>query len=326
MKKQLHIFRAGRHATDAGEAIEFSESDIQATAAAYDPGRHEAPVVIGHPRSDSPAQGWVSSLSASPRGLHASLRDVSPEFAERVDRREYAKVSSKFYRPEDPNNPTPGVWGLRHVGFVPIPSLKGLEDPAFAEEDGCVVFSENLAPDDAPESDPETGADPSRTQTQPETKPASEEEKDTVTEQEKAALEAEKARIIQEKEALKAENARLKREAETAEAERTARAQAARHEANAAFAEDLLKEGRLAPKYKEVLVSTLDALGEPDGEGAPAQFGEGEDRRPLVKAVREMLADGKEVVQFGEAATRDKGAGRKEENPLVADAERRAGK
>ena len=60
MKKTLEIFKAGKHTTAAGQTLEFSEADLQATVAAYDPGKHEAPLVIGHPSIDAPAYGWVT--------------------------------------------------------------------------------------------------------------------------------------------------------------------------------------------------------------------------------------------------------------------------
>jgi hypothetical protein len=43
----------------SGQALAFSESDLQATVAAYDPAKHEAPLVVGHPTHDMPAYGWV---------------------------------------------------------------------------------------------------------------------------------------------------------------------------------------------------------------------------------------------------------------------------
>lgn len=41
----------------------------------------------------------------------------------------------------------PGVWYLRHIGFLGEhpPGVKGLDDPEFAEADGCVCFQEGVA-------------------------------------------------------------------------------------------------------------------------------------------------------------------------------------
>lgn len=149
--RAIHSFRPGRHTTIGGEAIEFSQADIEATAAAYDPKRLRAPLVKGHPKTDDPAQGWVARLRADARGLHAEPEQVAPAFAEEVRAGRYGAVSAKFYRPTDPNNPVPGVWYLRHLGFLGAqpPAVKGLEPPAFAEagaDDGeGVCFAEPLA-------------------------------------------------------------------------------------------------------------------------------------------------------------------------------------
>ena len=60
----LHIFKPGRQTAMSGATLDFSESDLAACAQAYDPALHEAPLVIGHPKHDGPAYGWVKSLAA----------------------------------------------------------------------------------------------------------------------------------------------------------------------------------------------------------------------------------------------------------------------
>ena len=78
------IFRAGRHRTISGKVIEFSEVDLAAIAAAYDPAVHEAPLVAGHPKTDDPAMGWVSGLKCVGPRLEADFRQTDPAFAEAV--------------------------------------------------------------------------------------------------------------------------------------------------------------------------------------------------------------------------------------------------
>ena len=80
----LHIFRAGTYQAMAGQSITLTPADLAATAAAYDPARHEAPLVVGHPVDNGPAWGWVSGLSADGADLSATPRDVAAEFAEAV--------------------------------------------------------------------------------------------------------------------------------------------------------------------------------------------------------------------------------------------------
>ena len=143
----IHIFRPGRHTSMQGATIDFGESDLIATAKAYDPARHEAPLVIGHPRADAPAWGWVGGLTADGGGLFAAPRQLDPAFAEMVRAGRFKKVSASFYTPDSPHNPVPGVYYLRHVGFLGAqpPAVKGLAPVPvnFAEgdtEEGCVSF------------------------------------------------------------------------------------------------------------------------------------------------------------------------------------------
>lgn len=143
----IHIFRPGRHTSMQGATIDFGESDLIATAKAYDPARHEAPLVIGHPRADAPAWGWVGGLTADEGGLFATPRQLDPAFAEMVRAGRFKKVSASFYTPDSPHNPVPGVYYLRHVGFLGAqpPAVKGLAPVPvnFAEgdtEEGCVSF------------------------------------------------------------------------------------------------------------------------------------------------------------------------------------------
>ena len=143
--RAIHIFRPGRHTSMQGATIDFGESDLIATANAYDPARHEAPLVIGHPRADAPAWGWVGGLTADKGGLFAAPHQLDPAFAEMVRAGRFKKVSASFYTPDSPHNPVPGVYYLRHVGFLGAqpPAVKGLAPVNFAEGDtdeGCISF------------------------------------------------------------------------------------------------------------------------------------------------------------------------------------------
>lgn len=141
----LHIFRAGRHVAQDGQVVEFTAADLAASAAAYDPNLHEAPLTVGHPASNGPAYGWVQRLAAVDADLDAVPHQVDPAFAELVAAGRYKKISASFYRPDAPANPVPGVWYVRHVGFLGAqpPAVKGLRAPSFADgEEGIVEFAD----------------------------------------------------------------------------------------------------------------------------------------------------------------------------------------
>ena len=120
MRRMLQIFRAGKHAKALTPQV------LAATAAAYDPNKHEAPLVVGHPVHDAPAHGWVASLSYddTSQSLNTKPTQINPTFAEAVNTGRYKKISASFYTPGHPANPTPDNYYLRHVGFL------GAEAPA----------------------------------------------------------------------------------------------------------------------------------------------------------------------------------------------------
>jgi hypothetical protein len=154
----LHIFQAGRHEAMDGRQVTIGEAEVAASAAAYDPAQHEAPVVVGHPRHDAPAYGRVERLASRDGGLYADLRDVDAGFAETVRAGRYGKVSASFYLPGSRSSPAPGVWALRHVGFLGAapPAVKGRRPVELGEEDdGVATFADAVA--GAPPEDRERG-------------------------------------------------------------------------------------------------------------------------------------------------------------------------
>ncbi|TPG82590.1 phage protease [Pseudomonas mandelii] len=144
--KPLHIFKPGTHTAMCGTSFNFTESDLSATVAAYNPSLHEAPMGIGHPQHDAPAAGWIKSLSATTQGLIAEPQQVDATFAEQIAKGSYKKISASFYHPDAANNPVPGVYYLRHVGFLGAqpPSVKGLRPIELADdEQGVIEFSDH---------------------------------------------------------------------------------------------------------------------------------------------------------------------------------------
>lgn len=145
MTAPIEIFRPGTHTSMSGEALTFAAADLEASAAAYDPAAHEAPLCVGHPKHDLPAYGWVKTVRFADGALVIEPDQVDPAFAELVKAGRYKKVSAAFFKPDSPSNPKPGTWYLRHVGFLGAqpPSVKGLKPVQFAaDQDGVVVFGE----------------------------------------------------------------------------------------------------------------------------------------------------------------------------------------
>jgi hypothetical protein len=142
----LHIFRVGRHVATDGNAYEFGEAAIRELAQSYDPALQEAPLVVGHPKTDDPAYGYARALTAVGGDLFAEPHQVEPQFADLVNNGRFKRISAAIYLPDAPGNPTPGKHYLRHIGFLgaAAPSLKGLRPASFAADDGALEFSAPL--------------------------------------------------------------------------------------------------------------------------------------------------------------------------------------
>lgn len=141
--KPFEIFKIGTHTSEQGEGLTFTDADLASIAAGYDRTLHDAPIVVGHPTSDGPAYGWVAGLEVKGGRLVATPTDVDTAFSELVREKKFKSRSASFYKPDHPNNPVPGQWYLRHVGFLgaAAPAVKGLKPVEFGD-DGGVVFAE----------------------------------------------------------------------------------------------------------------------------------------------------------------------------------------
>ena len=291
----IHIFRAGKQTASCGTTIVFTEDDVLATAAAYDPAVHEAPLVVGHPEQEDPAYGWVSQLLAQDGNLYATPTQVNADFAELVQAGAYKKVSASFYPPNHPNNPTPGVYALRHVGFLGAqpPAVKGLKATQFADALDCPVFVE-LELD---------FADPSPKPFTPSTPPTPVLE-NTVTPEEAAALQAQNTALTEQLTAARTQ-------ADKDRAALQAQAATANTATHAAFAETLVAAAKVPATFKAFLVATLDHLEPPVAEGgtpAFASFGEGEATQTLAQGFKGFLSALPDRVAFGEQASRERAA------------------
>ncbi len=331
--KAIQIFRAGRHVASNGAALNFSESDLLASARAYDPAKGEAPLVVGHPKADAPAYGWVKSLGVAGGTLAAQPDQVDPAFAEMVAAGRFKKISASFYAPNSPGNPVPGVYYLRHVGFLGAqpPAVKGLRNPEFAaSEEGVVEFADygdtlnaslwrrlrdylisttgldkadSVIPDyavaaleqDAQQdpSDDSPDADAVGAAASPSYAEPGLSGSSTAKGDEMSA--EEKARLAE----LEAENARLKTEATDRAAREAATARAGRHTAHASFCESLVTAGKLLPVHAPVAVATMDFMA---AQTDIVEFGEGEAKKPLIDAFKEFLSGQPKVVDFQERA------------------------
>lgn len=337
--KHFQIFKAGIPVTSMeGATVQFSEADLQGIAQRYDPALHEAPLIVGHPQHDAPAYGWVRGLSFADGALAVEEHQVDPQFDELRKTGRFKKVSARFYTPTSKNNPTPGHYYLRDVGFLGAmpPAVKGLRSASFADDSDVATaevsfadlpawaggyiaslfrslrdfviekFDKDTADKVLPEWQVQSLNDISVRAEAKESPSLGFADKDhpNPNPKEKPSmktpeqLQAEVDAANRERDAAKARADAL----EKADRERAAKAI---HQENVSFADTLIKGARWPAGAKDVLVATLDHLATAPADGQVVSFGEGEAAKPLHQVLREQLQQLPEQVSFGEFARKD---------------------
>lgn len=136
----VHAIRSGVYKDAHGRYDYYSPEDLAAIAEAYNPDLHSAPMrieklataVLGHndPRTGSamPAFGWILAARAEGSNLFVDVV-IHETLASWIEEGFYQKISMSFYSKDDTRNPTPGVRGIRHIGFLGAepPVVKGLD-------------------------------------------------------------------------------------------------------------------------------------------------------------------------------------------------------
>lgn len=144
----IEIFREGTFTPQEGKPLTFGAADLKAIADGYN-ANAEAPIVVGHPQTDTPAFGWVDKLTFKDGKLLATIKDVVAEFADMVKNGHYRKVSASLFAPKNAANPVPGTWYLKHVGFLggAAPAVTGLKSVQLAAPSDTVEFAFDFSDD-----------------------------------------------------------------------------------------------------------------------------------------------------------------------------------
>ena len=141
-KSPLHLARIGTFTDMHGQDVSLTPELLAQLAASYDPALYRAPLVIGHPKTNSPAFGWLETLEATPEGLFGAPINVDPAFAEAVTSGRYPQRSLSFWPADHPGSPTPGRPYVRHLGVLGAmpPAIPGLRGADLAADDGTTIL------------------------------------------------------------------------------------------------------------------------------------------------------------------------------------------
>lgn len=268
----IRILKPGTFIDAHGTKVAFTDADLAGVASSYDASSDPAPIVLGHPKMDTPAFGWIGKVEIVDGELVATPSNIAPALAEAIEAQHYRKVSASLYPPSAANNPKPGSWYLKHLGFLgaAAPAIKGLGTVAFADGDEAQSITIDIEPEKIMADTPDTVALA---------------ERETALNERETALNDRETSI------------------DAREAEAATAAKAALHTANVAFADGMIAEAKLAPAGKALLVGVLDQL----EATAVVSFGEGDGAVEMAPAaaLKQLLSGATPIVALGEAAPDD---------------------
>ncbi|MGN0015236.1 MAG: hypothetical protein ACI37T_07460, partial [Candidatus Gastranaerophilaceae bacterium] len=84
--KWCEIFKTGVHTDSKGNAKYWTIDDLKKIESNFNEKNNDVPICCGHPKTNSPAYGWVDKLKIAGESLYAAYKNVQPEFKEAVQK------------------------------------------------------------------------------------------------------------------------------------------------------------------------------------------------------------------------------------------------
>lgn len=269
--KWCEIFKTGEHTDSKGNKKIWTFDDLMKIKNNFKNKNNEVPVCCGHPKSNSPAYGWIDDLKIAGNSLYASYKGVQKEFKEAVNKGLFKTRSISL---------TPDLV-LRHVAFLggQTPAIKGLEKFCFSDcEDEIIINFEEMKEEPMScnqEPTAEGGALPSALSN-------IKGEKDVETEQLKSELSKKDKRIAElEAQLKKHEKEKLLKEFQE-------------------FCDGAVAAGHILPSQKDDVISILEACNAYEA----FEFSDGESKT-AVKMFKDFVS-GLKQFSFEEIADKNK--------------------
>lgn len=132
--KWYELFEAGTYEPQGT----FTESDLDQIVQNFR--ADEVPIVIGHPKTEDPAYGWVDQVKRVGKKLLGTFKQVEPQFQEMVNEGRFKRVSVRLRQ-------TDKGWKLIHVGFLGAapPAVPGLKPIQFSHEEADTHIEKDFA-------------------------------------------------------------------------------------------------------------------------------------------------------------------------------------
>lgn len=120
-----HVFKTGEHTDSNGNVKLWTTDDLDKICYQFQNVHKNVPICVGHPKTNSPAYGWIDEVKRIGENLYCSFKNVQDEFKTAFNKGLFKNRSISFDK--DLN--------IRHIAFLgaQAPAIKGLEDFCFAD-------------------------------------------------------------------------------------------------------------------------------------------------------------------------------------------------
>lgn len=130
--KLCHIFKTGYHTDSQGNKRYWSIEDLNKIVKQFETVHKDAPICIGHPKSSTPAYGWIDKVVRKGDNLYCTFKNVQKEFWEACKKGLFKNRSISLDKD----------FNIRHLAFLgaQAPAIKGLEQFCFSDDENYLCF------------------------------------------------------------------------------------------------------------------------------------------------------------------------------------------
>lgn len=128
--KFCNILKVGKFTDSKGNECDFTTEKLDKIVQNFQNVHKDVPVCVGHPKTNTPAYGWLEDVKRVGNDLYCSFKNVQEEFKEAVNKGLFKNRSISLDK--DLN--------IRHLAFLggQAPAVKGLEAFCFEDDENAV--------------------------------------------------------------------------------------------------------------------------------------------------------------------------------------------
>ena len=240
----------------------ITKSDLNEIVASYSEVNDKAPVVVGHPKDNSPAYGVINKMEVVGDKLMIHATNMKKKIVKAIKNKQLLAQSISLFPRDHDANPTKGKLHVRHSGMLggkrgavhglePLPEFSDGEDTEFINID----FSESQDKKNKSLFDRfmEWTKREEKNKSQEEIQSYSDNEETTMTKEEQEKFDALKAKV----DATEKENKKFKKQIVDFSEEKAKIEKLARTKSIEDFCEKAVKDGNILPADKDMHVQIM---------------------------------------------------------------------